>query len=609
MAAQNVISGTQILKKLPRILPTLPKLVKGILIATSRNKTKPLGLGLCFEKAVQKNPAGLAIKYGQVEISYAEMNQWVNQISHYLLAQGLTKGDCVGVMVENRPELLATVLACAKLGVVSAMINTGQKGKVLSHSIRIVNPKLMVVGEECLESYKAIRHDTQIPDDKHVYLADADTLSDPGTAPSGWKNLAQEIKTQPKTNFDATHHIFAEDPCFYVYTSGTTGLPKAVIFNHGRFMKFYGVFGHISVQLKKTDRLYVPLPFYHATALGVCWSTAIAGASCLIMTRKFSVTRFWSDVRETQATVFGYVGELCRYLMDQPKTDQDKDHNIRLMMGNGLRPGIWQNFQARFGIENVMEFYGSSEGNIGFTNVLNLQQTVGMSPLPYAIVKYDRENDRPFRDAKGNMVKVKKGEIGLLIGKISDKAPFHGYTDASKTEACVLTNVFEQGDRWFNTGDIMRNMGYRHAQFVDRTGDTFRWKGENISTTEVEMLIEEMEGVSEPVVYGVEIPNTNGRAGMAAVRLDKKIEEFDFFKLLQQMKASMSDYSIPVFLSISDDVEVTGTFKHVKGPLKQKGFDVVKHQTPLYVWLPESDRYVPLTTDIQQNIEQGMYRY
>lgn len=609
MAAQNVISGTQILKKLPRILPTLPKLVKGILIATSRNKTKPLGLGLCFEKAVQKNPAGLAIKYGQVEISYAEMNEWVNQISHYLLAQGLTKGDCVGVMVENRPELLATVLACAKLGVVSAMINTGQKGKVLSHSIRIVNPKLMVVGEECLESYKAIRHDTQIPDDKHVYLADADTLSDPGTAPSGWKNLAQEIKTQPTTNLDATHHIFAEDPCFYVYTSGTTGLPKAVIFNHGRFMKFYGVFGHISVQLKKTDRLYVPLPFYHATALGVCWSTAIAGASCLIMTRKFSVTRFWSDVRETQATVFGYVGELCRYLMDQPKTDQDKDHNIRLMMGNGLRPGIWQDFQARFGIENVMEFYGSSEGNIGFTNVLNLQQTVGMSPLPYAIVKYDRENDQPFRDAKGNMVKVKKGEIGLLIGKISDKAPFHGYTDASKTEACVLTNVFEQGDRWFNTGDIMRNMGYRHAQFVDRTGDTFRWKGENISTTEVEMLIEEMEGVSEPVVYGVEIPNTNGRAGMAAVRLDKKIEEFDFFKLLQQMKASMSDYSIPVFLSISDDVEVTGTFKHVKGPLKQKGFDVGKHQTPLYVWLPESDRYVPLTKDIQQNIEQGMYRY
>jgi len=421
--------------------------------------------------------------------------------------------------------------------------------------------------------------------------------------------LAQEIKTQPKTNFDATHHIFAEDPCFYVYTSGTTGLPKAVIFNHGRFMKFYGVFGHISVQLKKTDRLYVPLPFYHATALGVCWSTAIAGASCLIMTRKFSVTRFWSDVRETQATVFGYVGELCRYLMDQPKTDQDKDHNIRLMMGNGLRPGIWQDFQARFGIENVMEFYGSSEGNIGFTNVLNLQQTVGMSPLPYAIVKYDRENDQPFRDAKGNMVKVKKGEIGLLIGKISDKAPFHGYTDASKTEACVLTNVFEQGDRWFNTGDIMRNMVYRHAQFVDRTGDTFRWKGENISTTEVEMLIEEMEGVSEPVVYGVEIPNTNGRAGMAAGRLDKKIEEFDFFKLLQQMKASMSDYSIPVFLSISDDVEVTGTFKHVKGPLKQKGFDVGKHQTPLYVWLPESDRYVPLTTDIQQNIEQGMYRY
>lgn len=609
MTNQNVVSGTQILKKLPSILPTLPKLIKGILIATSRNKTKPLGLGMCFEKAVNKNPNGLAIKYQDVEITYSDMNTWVNKIMHYLLSKGLKKGDCVGVMVENRPELLATVLACAKLGVVSAMINTGQRGKVLSHSIRIVNPKLMVVGEECLSAYEAIRNETDIPSDYHVYIADINTLSDAGKAPSGWRNLALEIKSQPNINIAATNQVFAEDPCFYVYTSGTTGLPKAVIFNHGRFMKFYGVFGHISVQLKKSDRLYVPLPFYHATALGVCWSTAIAGASCLIMTRKFSVTRFWSDVRETKATVFGYVGELCRYLIDQPPTDQDKNHNIRLMMGNGLRLGIWNDFQKRFGIKNVMEFYGSSEGNIGFTNLLNLERTVGMSPLPYAIVKYDRENDQPYRDAKGNMEKVKKGDIGLLIGKISDKAPFHGYTDASKTEACVLTDVFEKDDRWFNTGDIMRNMGFRHAQFVDRTGDTFRWKGENISTTEVEMLMEEMEGVSEPVVYGVEIPNTNGRAGMASVRLDKKIEEFDFFKLLQQMKETMSDYSIPIFLSISDDVEVTGTFKHVKGPLKKKGFDVKQHSTPLYVWLPESDRYVPLTMDIQKNIEQGSYRY
>lgn len=327
------------------------------------------------------------------------------------------------------------------------------------------------------------------------------------------------------------------------------------------------------------------------------------------MARKFSTSNFWSDIRESESTAFAYVGELCRYLIEQPKTEQDTNHNVRLIMGNGMRPAIWSDFKKRFGISQVMEFYGSSEGNIGFTNLLNLEKTVGFTTLPYAIVKYDRESDQPVRDDKGNMQKVAKGEIGLLIGHISDKAPFHGYTDTSKTQACVLNDVFENGDRWFNTGDLMRNMGYRHAQFVDRTGDTFRWKGENISTTEVEMLLEESDHISEAVVYGVEIPNTNGRAGMASIRLDKPIEEFDFFKLLQQMKQNMSNYSIPVFLSISDEVELTGTFKHVKGPLKERGFDVKKNKNPLYVWLPEADRYVPLTEQIQANIEQGQYRY
>lgn len=609
MANPHVISGTQILKRLPSLLPVLPKLVKGVMIVNSRNKTKPLGLGLCFERAVKQNPNGLALIYNDRQINYSQLNKWVNQIAHYLISIGIKKGDCLGIMVENRPELLATVLASAKIGAVSAMINTGQKGKVLAHSINIVSPKAIIVGEECLDAYEAVRDQNTIESHKHLFFADIDALQKSGQCPNNWANLADKIKFQAVTNLDITQNIYSEDPCFYIYTSGTTGLPKAVIFNHGRFMKFYGIFGHVTVQLKKQDRFYVPLPFYHATALGVCLSTVLAGSACLVMARKFSTSNFWSDIRASKATAFSYVGELCRYLMDQPETAQDKQHSVRLIMGNGMRPSIWNDFKQRFGISQVMEFYGSSEGNIGFTNLLNLEKTVGVTTLPYAIVKYDRDTDQPYRDAKGNMVKVKKGDIGLLIGKISDKAPFHGYTDESKTQACVLENVFAAGDRWFNTGDIMRHMGFRHSQFIDRTGDTFRWKGENISTTEVEMLLEEADHISEAVVYGVEIPNTNGRAGMASIRLDKNLEEFDFLTLLTQMKESMSDYSIPVFLSISNNVELTGTFKHVKGPLKEKGFDLSKHENPIYVWLPKSDRYVPLTQKIQQRIEQGEYRY
>jgi len=609
MANQNIISGTQFIRKIPGVVPTLPKLIKGILIANNRNKTKPVGLGICFERAVARNPEGLALKYQDIELSYSTFNNWVNKIAHYLLSKGILKGDSVAIMIENRPELLATVLACAKIGAVSAMINTSQKGKVLTHSINLVNPKLIIMGEECVSAYEVIRKNTNLPDDKHLYFADLNTLVNTGTCPAGWTNIANEIQNQNQQNPKQTRQIFSEDPCFYIYTSGTTGLPKAVIFNHGRFMKLYGTFGYITVRLKKTDRLYVPLPFYHATALGVCWSTALAGSACLVMARKFSVSRFWPDIRENKATAFAYVGELCRYLIEQPPSPEDANNQVRVMVGNGMRPAIWPTFKERFGIPRVMEFYGSSEGNIAFTNLLNFEKTVGMSPLPYAIVKYDRETDTPFRNQAGYMTKVSKGEAGLLIGHITEKAPFHGYTDPSKTASSILKDAFEKGDQWFNTGDIMRHMGYRHAQFVDRTGDTFRWKGENVSTTEVEMLIEEVDTVTEAVVFGVEIPNTNGRAGMASIRLNRPLEEFDFAQFLQQMKTNMSDYSIPVFLSINEGVELTGTFKHLKGPLKEKGFDVQKNTDPLYVWLPKTEEYVPLTQQLQQEIEQGQYRY
>lgn len=609
MAIQNTISSVQLIKKILSVVPSFPKLLKGILILTNKNKSKSVGLGVCFERAVKRNPEGSALKYQNIEFSYSEFNDWVNKISHYFLNRGIKKGDTIAIMVENRPELLATVLACAKIGGISAMINTAQKGKVLTHSISLANPKMVVVGEECLAQYETIRNNTNLSDNNHLYFADLNTLDDVGICPDGWLNLASEIYGQPQNNPIQTKQVFSEDPCFYVYTSGTTGLPKAVISNHGRFTKAYGFFGYMTVRLKKHDRLYVPLPFYHATALGVCWSTVLAGSSCLVMARKFSVSRFWSDIRDSNATAFAYVGELCRYLIEQPKRPGDANNTIQVIIGNGMRPGVWREFKQRFGIPRVMEFYGSSEGNILFTNLLNFEKTVGWSPLPFAIVEYNRETDAPVRNSTGQMVRVGKGDVGLLIGHISEKAPFHGYTDSAKTESSILNDVFEQGDRWFNTGDIMRHMGYRHAQFVDRTGDTFRWKGENVSTTEVEMLLEEVDTVSEAVVYGVEIPNTNGRAGMASIRLNCPVEGFDFALFLQQMKINMPDYSIPVFLGINEGVKLTGTFKHLKSPLKEKGFDVNKNTDPLYVWLPKTDKYVPLTLKLQQDIEQGQYRY
>ncbi len=609
MKQENVISWSQFLGKLPNVLLGIPGIVKGLKVGDTSDKTRNVGLALCVEQAQQKNPHGLAIIQNERELTYTQFNDWANRIAHYLLSTGLKKGDTVAVIIENRPELMATVTACAKIGVVAAMINTSQFGKVLIHSINLVKPKAVILGQELLSVYEEVSEQILIEKTQRYYLADIDTLENCGETPDGWKNLAHEILNQSSANLKNSQDIYVDDPCFYIYTSGTTGLPKAVIFNHGRFMKAYGAFGYGGLKLKADDRLYASLPFYHATAMAVCWGATLAGNATLIISRKFSASGFWQDIKQSQATVFGYVGELCRYLMEQPESLNDKDNNVRAMIGNGLRSSIWSKFKKRFDIPQVLELYASSEGNIGFTNLLNFENTVGFSPLPYAIVKYDKENEVPIKDANGHFIKVKKGEVGLMIGEITDKTPFHGYTESKNTEKSIMRNAFKEGDAWFNSNDLMRDMGFKHAQFVDRLGDTFRWKGENVSTTEVEFMVDAIDNVKESVVYGVEIPNTNGRAGMASIRLSCKPSEFDFKSMLANLKETLPHYAVPVFLRLSDEVDSTGTFKHKKAPLKDMGFDLSKQQCDIYVCLPKADEYVPMNKAMQNEIEEGVYQY
>lgn len=609
MSHSDVITLPQFLGQVPGLIAGLPGMIKGLRLGNPPKKEVTVGLGWCVEEAARKNPNGDAIVFEDRTISYAEFNAWANRIANLLVSRGIKKGDTVAVMVENRPELMVTVTALAKIGAISALVNISQRNKVLIHSINLVESKAAIVGAELIEAYEEVgEHLTVHPEHKY-FFADCDTLKDSGQAPQGWTNLAEETKGQSSATPPTYGEVRFEDPCFYIYTSGTTGLPKAVVFNQGRFMKAYGAFGFSAVKLKPSDRMYVTLPFYHATAMAVCWGSVLAKGSCLIMARKFSASGFWHDIRRHNATAFGYVGELCRYLMDQPVRENDRDNNVRLIVGNGLRPSIWKDFKQRFGIQKVLELYASSEGNIGFTNFLNFDNTVGLSPLPYAIVKYDKENEAPIRDKNGRMIKVKKGEVGLLIGEITDKTPFHGYTDPNKTEQCILRDVMKKGDSWFNTGDMMRDLGFKHAQFVDRLGDTFRWKGENVSTTEVEFILDGVPQISETVAYGVEIPNTNGRAGMASIRLDCETNEFDFKNLYAELRKELPAYAVPIFLRISDGMEVTGTFKHKKAPLKDAGFDLNKQDNPVYVWLPGSDTYVPLSQGLQEQIENGEYRY
>jgi citronellyl-CoA synthetase len=610
MSDADVITLPKLLSKVPAVVANLPGLIKGSRMSKITDTKTPLGLGKGFQLAVEANPNGIAVLYQDTQLTYRQLNGWANRIADYLSSIGLKKGDTVAVDIENRPELLATVIGCAKLGLCAALLNTSQRGKVLVHSFNLVKPKAAIIGEELIDAISEVRSELELDDNRFYFLADGDTLENAGNAPDGFANLADVIKDCSSENPDSVNRVFLKDPLFYIYTSGTTGLPKAVVFNNGRWWKAYGAFGHSAVRLGPEDRMYCTLPFYHATGMVVCWASVICGGAGLVLARKFSASRFWDDIRQYDCTSFGYVGELCRYLNECPKQPNDLDNKVKVIVGNGLRPGIWVPFKERFGIERIVELYASSEGNVAFTNVFNFDNTVGFSPVSYAIVKYDKEQEAPIRNNKGFMVKVDKGGAGLMLGEISDKTPFDGYTDKEKTESSIMRDVFKKGDAWFNTGDMMRDIGFRHAQFVDRLGDTFRWKGENVSTTEIEQIVDQFDGVIETVVYGVEIPDTNGRAGMAQLRLDKDHSAFDFANMCEYLRRELPAYAIPVFLRINTQaMETTGTFKHQKNKLKDQKYDLAQQDNPVYVLLPGENCYQLLTTEIQNGIDNGEYRF
>ena len=608
MNQSDLISPIDFLAKLNEGKSRIPSKLRGLYYTGLSNREKHLSLAWALEKATRCNPDSPAVMDETRRLSYRHFNAWANRIAWALKADGVVHGSVVAVMMENRLEQLALLAALAKLGAIGALINTTQRGKVLVHSLNLVKPAFFVIGEELLDAFEEVRESVEGGQHGCYWLADSDTLQDVGNAPQGWVNLAARAVAQSDLNLPDSQQVKLKDACFYIYTSGTTGMPKAAVISHSKWIKAYGGFGLSGLGLNNHDVLYMTLPLYHSNAVLVSWSSVLCGGAALALRRKFSASAFWKDVARYQATSFCYIGELCRYLLNLPECAEEKNNSLVSMIGNGLRPAIWNEFKTRFDIPRVVEFYGSSEGNLGFVNVFNFNNTVGYSNVTFAVVRYDLENDKPLLDAKGFMQKTEPGEPGLLLGEISKKAPFDGYTDPAKSEAATLRNVFKKGDAWFNTGDLVRDLGCKHVQFVDRLGDTFRWKGENVSTNEVESLLGGFPDVEDAVVYGVEIAQTNGRCGMAALRL-KGQAALDGLALAKYLDGSMPAYAAPVFIRLLSELDVTGTFKYKKSDLKQVAYDPGKTRDLLLVRLPGSNSFEALDQQIYEKIQQGSYRF
>jgi len=586
-------------------LPTLLKLKKGMV-------PRPASVADCFGARVEANAAQWgsrpAIHFEGDEVTWSEFNALANQYANYLKAQGVVRGDTVSVIMENRIEFLALLVGVNKIGVTAGLINTNLTGKPLMHCITVTHSKKCIFGSEISGALSEIKDELGL-DEGEDYFEVPERGEEPAT---NWaKNLAEGASQAPLDNPSETGATTLGETALYIFTSGTTGLPKAAVLSNRRYLTSADMAAKAGFKCTEQDRMYICLPLYHGTGLMVGAGAAMVSGASMFVRRKFSASNFLREIREQQCTLLVYIGELCRYLANTEALKDDHKNPLRAMMGNGLRPDVWMDFKQRFGIERIAEFYGASEGNVAFANLMNRDCTVGMTSAEVALVQYDVDNDEIVRNEDGYCVPVAEGEPGLLLGKITEDTVFEGYTDPEATEKKVIRDALEGGDAWFNSGDLMRTvdvgytLGYPHYQFVDRVGDTFRWKSENVSTNEVGEIINGFPDVKFCNIYGVEIPGADGRAGMAAVTLNEGVDQFDAAGFSEFVQKQLPAYAVPLFVRIQPDIDVTGTFKMVKGELRKQAYDIKQFDDPVFAMLPGSQGYQQFDESSLELVEAG----
>ena len=563
------------------------------------DKNKSLTVPDMIEESIDKFPNNIAIEFEDKSYTYSDLDKESNQVANWAIKKGYKTGDVVALLMENKPEFIFIWLGLSKLGITIACLNNNIKSKSLAHCIQTSKSKSLILSSDLIDNYSSA--EDLIDNQLSVYVS--------GDKVQGFENIDDDNeKNTNRPNSSIRKTLTNSESLFYIYTSGTTGLPKASNFSHQKFAVGSGL-QMFSLNMKSTDKTYLVLPLYHATGGVVGLGSTLFTGGTVVLRKKFSVEKFWEDCAKYNVTVITYIGELFRYLISAPKNEFEKQHNIRGMYGNGLRPDVWKVVQDRFGINNIIEFYGASEGNVSLTNVDSRFGSIGRIPpyaknaLPTKIVKFDVVNEKVVRNEDGFCIECEDDEAGEVIGLIPNEdkfsGKFEGYTDKEATEKKILKDVFEKGDQWFSSGDLLKRDKDGYYFFVDRIGDTFRWKSENVATSEVSEAISTFAGVKEANVYGVLVPGEDGRAGMASI---VPSEEFSINGLYEHLSQHLPKYSIPVFIRISKEIEVTGTFKYKKTDLVKDGFDpsVVKDQM-YYASTSEND-YIGLDANVFKKI-------
>ncbi len=564
-----------------------------------------------IERQARRRPDAVFVRFEGRELRYGEWNAAANRVAHWALERGIGRGDVVALLMENRPEYLVVWAGLAKVGATTALLNTNLSGRALAQVLEASGCRGLVMGAECAAALASLGDERAAELPIHVV---AEPGREVGELPPHAKSLDDETRGYSAENPPASvrAELRGGDPLFYIYTSGTTGLPKAARFSHARFMG--GGLYSLLCGFGSRDVMYCALPLYHTVGGVMAVNTVLRSGGTLALSRRFSASRFWQEVVESGATAFQYIGEICRYLLLQPSSEWEERHGLRFCVGNGLRPDVWEAFQARFRVPHVCEFYGATESNVAMVNLEGRVGSVGRPPpgMKATLIRYDVEADAPLRDAAGRCIECPPGEVGELVSKIVEgrtaAGRFEGYTSKEATEKKILRDVFEPGDAWFRSGDLLRADADGFFYFVDRIGDTFRWKGENVSTQEVAEAVDAFPGVALSAVYGVEVPHCEGRAGMAALVFEEGAR-LDPDAFHAHVTAALPGYARPAFVRVQDEPELTGTFKLRKVDLQRQAYDPGAVSDPLFYRDDTSGSYRPVTPEVLGRIQARELRF
>jgi len=555
-----------------------------------------------IEQLAKEIPNKKALLFEDSSWTWKELNEESNKIAHYFSNLELNPGDTVALMLENSPEYLFYTTGINKLQGISALINFNQRKQALIHSFKLVNPKWIIIDGDGLSNFNEIVKDLECEKDR-IFIINNDS-----NQIHNYIDLKNELKVLLTSNPDTTFNSILRQTAFYIYTSGTTGLPKACIMENFKLHIQGNLVSIALAQVNRDDIIYTPTPLYHNLAIGLAWSGTFLTGATIALTKRFSASEFWRDILKFKATCSIYVGEIPRYLLNQSPSEYEKNHTLKKMIGLGLRKDIWEKFKSRFQIEHIYEFYGMTEGHRTLVNADEVPGMIGRLTQPGIVMaKVNPETGEFYKDELGYHVKCKPGDIGMALLKIEGRSFFKGYKDQEKTQDKFLYNVFRKNDIYFNSNDMLKIHDDLWVSFADRFGDTFRWKGENVSTLEVESILDSYPSIHMSAVYGVAIPDTDGKAGMASVKLDKSMKfEIDDFSLF--IKDVLPRYSIPVFIRICEDIELTGPYKIKKVNLKQEGFDINVINDPMYIWNLKSKNYVLFDDSLYQKLREGQFK-